>query len=295
MKSDRDVSDTDPAPSPSVGRRRLLAVLAHPDDESMAVGGVLAKYSAEGHETSVVVATRGQRGRFHGRGPGEGHPGSLELGRIREAELRAAAAVLGIGDVTLLGYEDQLLDRANALEAIQQIAHHVRRLRPDVVLTFAPDGTYGHPDHIAVSQLTAGALVAAAAATQTDSGGALPHVVSKFYYLVWPSRTLDAFDAAYRRLVSNVDGVERRVVPWPDWQITTMVDTGAHWRTVWKAVSCHQTQITAYERLMALPEEHHTALWGTQSFYRVFSRVNVARTRESDLFEGLRDERESQA
>ena len=83
-------------------RRRLLAVLAHPDDASMGVGGVLAKYAAEGHETSIVVATRGERGRFHGHGPGEGHPAPIELGRIREAELRAAAAVLGVADVTLI-------------------------------------------------------------------------------------------------------------------------------------------------------------------------------------------------
>jgi LmbE family N-acetylglucosaminyl deacetylase len=271
---------------------RLLAVLAHPDDESMGVGGVIAKYAAEGIEVSLVVATRGQRGRFHGHPLGDAlHPGAEALARVREQELEAAAAVLGIHDVTLLDYEDQSLDRAEPADAIGRIAHHIRRLRPQVVVTFGPDGTYGHPDHIAISQLTAGAIVDAA--NRDEGSDRAGHKVSKFYYLVWPQDMLDAFDRAYRRLVSNVDGVERRVVAWPEWQITTVVDTREQWETVWRAVSCHQSQVNAYERLMHLPADEHSALWGRQCFYRVFSRVNGGRTRETDLFEGLRDRGQS--
>jgi len=277
-------------------RLKLLAVLAHPDDESMGVGGVIAKYAAEGVEVSLVVATRGQRGRFHGHPQGDPrHPGADALARIREQELDAAAAVLGIHDVTLLEYEDQLLDKANPSDAIGRIAHHIRRLRPQVVVTFGPDGTYGHPDHIAISQLTAGAIVAAAADATSHDGHQAGHEVSKFYYIVWPQDMLDAFDRAYRRLVSQVDGVERRVVAWPEWQITTIVDTRDQWPTVWRAVSCHQTQVNAYERLMNLPDEEHSALWGRQCFYRVFSRVNGGRSIERDLFEGLRNQGESVA
>jgi LmbE family N-acetylglucosaminyl deacetylase len=143
----------------------------------MGVGGVLAKYAAEGVRTSIVIATRGQRGRFLGRRPGEGHPGPIELGRIRENELSAAAAVLGVSDVTLLDYEDQLLDRVPPIHAIERIAREIRRLRPDVVVTFGPDGSYGHPDHIAISQLTAGA-VAAAAGTDPYDPSAPPHLIS---------------------------------------------------------------------------------------------------------------------
>jgi LmbE family N-acetylglucosaminyl deacetylase len=253
------------------------------------VGGVIAKYAAEGIEVSLVVATRGQRGRFHGHPRDDSrHPGPDALARIREQELDAAAAVLGIHEVTLLEYEDQLLDAASPADAIGHIAHHIRRLRPQVVVTFGPDGTYGHPDHIAISQLTAGAIVAAAA-----DGSEAGHQVSKFYYLVWPQDMLDAFDRAYRRLVSNVDSVERRVVAWPEWQITTIVDTRDQWPKVWRAVSCHKTQVNAYERLMNLPDEEHSALWGRQCFYRVFSRVNGGRMVEDDLFEGLRDRGES--
>ena len=277
-------------------RLKLLAVLAHPDDESMGVGGVIAKYAAEGIEVSLVVATRGQRGRFHGHPQGDPrHPGADALALIREQELQAAADVLGIHEVTLLEYEDQLLDKADPLDAIDRIARHIRRLRPQIVVTFGPDGTYGHPDHIAISQLTTGAIAAAAADESHDGTRQAGHAVSKFYYLVWPQDMLDAFDRAYRRLVSQVDGVERRVVAWPEWQITTIVDTREEWPTVWRAVSCHQTQVNAYERLMNLPDEEHSALWGRQCFYRVFSRVNGGRAVEHDLFEGLRDRGESVA
>ena len=68
-----------------------------------------------------------------------------------------------------------------------------------------------------------------------------------------------------------------------------MIDTRAVWPTVWRAVSCHESQIAAYERLRELSPEHHEALWGRQSFYRVFSTVNGGRARETDLFEGMRE------
>ena len=77
-------------------------------------------------------------------------------------------------------------------------------------------------------------------------------------------------------------------MPWPDWAITTVIDTRDVWPTVWRAVSCHESQMAAYEQLKDLSPEHHEALWGRQSFYRVFSTVNGGRARETDLFEGIR-------
>jgi hypothetical protein len=87
-----------------------------------------------------------------------------------------------------------------------------------------------------------------------------------------------------------VDGIERQAQPWPDWAITTIVDTRAYWPTVWRAVSCHDSQVANYAGLAKLAPEHHEGLWGRQYFYRVLSRVNGGRRRESDLFEGLRGE-----
>ena len=159
-----------------------------------------------------------------------------------------------------------------------------------MVATFGPDGAYGHPDHVAISQFTSAAIVAAAdPAFSCDAReAARPHAVSKLYYLAWPESAYSAYQAAFRTFVSKVDGVDRQAVPWPEWAITTVIDTRPFWPTVWRAVSCHQSQVAAYEPLKHLSPNHHEALWGWQSFYRAFSTVNGGRARESDLFEGVR-------
>src|SRR5436305_7123917 len=141
---------------------KLLGVLAHPDDESLGFGGTFARYASEGIETYLVTATRGERGRFGPRGE-RGDP--VEVGGVREAELRAAAAVLGIREVSVLGFPDSAVDEVPAATAIGEIVRHIRRIQPNVIVTFGPEGAYGHPDHIAISQFTTAATVCAA-----DSG-----------------------------------------------------------------------------------------------------------------------------
>jgi LmbE family N-acetylglucosaminyl deacetylase len=253
-----------------------MCVLAHPDDESLGTGGTLAKYAAEGVETYLVTATRGERGRF---GEGGERPSAEVVGTTREAELRAAANELDVREVTVLGYPDGALDSVDPVVAQEAIAEPLRRVRPDVVITFGPEGAYGHPDHIAISQLTTAAISRAA---DRD------YAVSKLYYIAWSSHTWAAYQAALKKLTSTVDGVERQVIPSPDWGITTRIDTSAVWPSVWRAVQCHRTQMSVYKNLEKVPPEHHRALWGVQEFYRAFSLVNGGRARESDLFEGLR-------
>jgi LmbE family N-acetylglucosaminyl deacetylase len=269
---------------------RLLAVLAHPDDESLGFGGTLARYADEGVETYLVTATRGEAGRFGSLGK-SGDP--VEVGGVREAELRAAAAVLGIREVSILGYPDGGVDQVSSDIAIRAIVSHIRRIQPDVVVTFGPDGGYGHPDHIAISQFTtAAALCAADSEYRLDDGPPLvsapPHRVSKLHHLAWRNNKWEAYQAAFRKLTSMVDGVERQANPWPDWAVTTEIDTSAFWPTVWEAVCRHETQMSVYERLRDLSVKQQIALWGSQEFYRVFSSVNGGRKLETDLFEGLR-------
>jgi LmbE family N-acetylglucosaminyl deacetylase len=263
---------------------RLLAVLAHPDDESLGFGGTLAKYSAEGVATYLVTATRGERGRFGAAGK-NGDP--IEVGRVRERELRAAAATLGVREVCVLGYPDSAVDDVPVDAAIHAIVSHIRRIQPHVVVTFGPDGAYGHPDHIAISQFTTAAAVCA---TDPEYGVDLPpaHRVAKLHYLAWRNNKWEAYQAAFRKLTSTVDGVERQAVPWPDWAVTTELKTSDYWPVVWKAVCCHQTQMSIYERLQDLTEAQQAALWGSQEFCRVFSCVTGGRRLETDLFEGLR-------
>jgi LmbE family N-acetylglucosaminyl deacetylase len=265
-------------------RLKLLLVLAHPDDETLGMGGAVAKYAREGVEVSLVTATRGERGRYFDT---KGQTPLDVVGRTREAELRCAASALGIGDVRFLDYIDGDLDRADPVEAVTRIVGHVRRIRPHVVASFGPDGGYGHPDHIAISQFATAAVVCAA-----DSGFAPgegeAHRTSKLYYMAWAESKWEAYQAAFKELVSHVDGVERRANPWPDWAVTTRVETSAEWPVVWRAVQCHATQIAIYSKLAALSDEYQRALWGTCEFYRVFSGVNGGRIREDDLFQGLR-------
>src|SRR3954466_12793272 len=98
---------------------KLMAVLAHPDDESLGVGGTLAKYASEGADVFLLTATRGDSGRYRGFRPDDHqHPGPAALANIREQELRAAASALGVREVSVLPYHDQHLDRANPHEAV---------------------------------------------------------------------------------------------------------------------------------------------------------------------------------
>jgi len=263
---------------------KLMCVLAHPDDESLGAGGALAKYAAEGIETYVVTATRGERG---WPGDPKDDPGPTALGRLREAELRCAARSLGVREVSLLGYVDGDLDQAQPAEMVAKIVQILRRVRPQVVVTFGPDGVYGHPDHIAICQFATAATMLAADQNYHTNGHP-PHGVSKLYYMVPTTAELLAYQSVFGDMVMHIDGVERRGSGWPEWSVTAQVDTGDYWPTVWKAVSCHQTQISIYGALQHLPEAHHHALWGCRSYYRAYSTVNGGRKLERDLFEGLR-------
>jgi LmbE family N-acetylglucosaminyl deacetylase len=269
---------------------RLMAVLAHPDDESLGFGGTLARYSSEEVETHLVTATRGERGRFFSP---DRKTEPAEVGRVREAELRAASAMLGVREVFILGYPDGAVDQIDAATGIAAIVRHIRRVRPHVVVTFGPDGAYGHPDHIAISQFATAAVVCAADAGYDAGDGSAgdrspAHRVAKLYYLAWRNEKWAAYQAALRKLTSMVDGVARQATPWPDWAVTTVIDTSAYWPVVWKAVCCHQTQMSIYGQLEQLSEEQQRALWGSQEFYRACSAVNGGRKLETNLFEGLR-------
>jgi LmbE family N-acetylglucosaminyl deacetylase len=264
----------------------LLAVLAHPDDESLGIGGTIAKYASEGVDVHLVTATRGEAGRFF---PERERPSNDDVGRVREAELRAAATALGIRDVRVLGIPDGGLDQVDPDTVLRRLVACIREVRPAVAVTFDPFGAYGHPDHIAISQLTSAAIVAAADPSfDCGADSTAAHRVSKLYFIAWSAATWAAYEAAFKKLVSRVGGEERRTTPWPDWAITTKVDTSASWETVWRAVQCHQSQIAVYGQLATLDPVHHEALWGSQTFYRAHSLVNGGRCVETDPFDGLR-------
>jgi len=264
---------------------RLMCVLAHPDDESLGTGGILAKYAAEGVHTYLVTATRGERG---WSGPPGENPGLFELGRMRQEELGCASAILGLKELVFLDYIDGELDQADPLPITATLVHQIRRIRPQVVVTFDGSGVYGHPDHIAISQFTVGAVMAAADSSFEMEGQLPAHRVDKLYFTAITEKLAEDFQEIFGEIGMNVRGLDRRAVFWKDWAVTSSIDTSRHWRKVWEAVSCHCTQHPNYPALLALPPEKHLQLWGRQTFYRLFSLVNGGPEEEYDLFEGLR-------
>jgi len=140
----------------------ILTVLAHPDDESFGMGGTLALYASRGANVHLLCATRGEAGSADDK-----HlQGFNSIGQMREAELRCAASILGLKGVYFLGYRDSGMPGAadnNHPEALIQhpieevaakVVHYIRTLKPDIVLTFDPIGSYRHPDHIHIHQAT---------------------------------------------------------------------------------------------------------------------------------------------
>ncbi len=208
---------------------KLMCVLAHPDDESFGTGGILAKYAAEGVETHLVTATRGERGWM---GDEKDDPGLDALGKIRTGELQAAAQVLGLREVNFLDYIDGDLDQADPAQAIGKIVTQLRRVKPQVVVTFDPFGSYGHPDHIAISQFTQAAIVAAADSTYGHADGFVPHRVSKLYYMADSEELVSTYLSVFGDISMHIDGVERHAKPWIDWAITTRIDTSRYWQQV---------------------------------------------------------------
>jgi LmbE family N-acetylglucosaminyl deacetylase len=265
---------------------RLLVIFAHPDDESMGMGGTLAKYAAEGVETHYVCASRGEQGWC---GPEQEYPGPEAVGKIRTEELKAAVEELGMQGLQFLEYIDGDVDQAMPPEAIGKIVTHIRRIRPQVVVTFPPDGNYGHPDHIAVGQFTSAAVVCAADATYRVPEDLPPHRILKLYYMVDLENFVNLIAPFMGEMTFPVDGRLRGETAWKEWMVTTRIDMARHCHTAWRAIRCHQSQLATLGALADLQEDEAVTVLASQgTFYRAFSLVNGGRKLETDLFEGIR-------
>jgi len=265
---------------------KLMAIFPHPDDETLGLGSTLARYSAEGIGTYLVCATRGEHGWFESEGP---DPGLEGVAKIREAELRCAAEYLRLSEVNFLDYIDGDVDQANAEEIIGKLVSQIRRVKPQVVVSFGPDGAYGHPDHIALSQFTNAALVCAADRNFVDGNIQAPHRVLKFYYMVDSLEIVKFANESFGGISMDIDGVTRHHVGWEDWAITTRLDNTQHLDKVQKAMLCHKSQLPGYGPMAGWTLAELAPIFGPGSFYRAFSLVNSGRTVETDLFEGLRE------
>ena len=163
-----------------------MALFAHPDDETYATGATIARYAAEGVRCSLFCATDGDAGKT------SGIPVSSpeELGRLRRAELQAASAILGIGTVVYGGHGDGRLSQADPDRVIAQMVRMLRIERPDVVVTFGPEGApTQHRDHRTISRLATSAFLLAgtsAFAEQLEEG-VLPFRPARLCVVTWPT------------------------------------------------------------------------------------------------------------
>lgn len=228
----------------------LCAVFAHPDDESFSSGGALARYSAEGVETSLITATIGEAGELEGK-----KVDPALVARVREPELREAARILGVKHLRLLRLPDGLLaEHSNLLTA--SIRDALLELRPQVVIVEDSQGITGHPDHVAVTQ---------AAIQAFDS---FPDIgLLKLYEHVVPR---------------SIVGDDVPIMTTPDDHITTWLDVD-RWRgQIASALEAHHSQVPP-ERLQWM--RNRPGPW-VEHYVCVRSRVPIL-IPEADLFSGI--------
>jgi LmbE family N-acetylglucosaminyl deacetylase len=265
----------------------LMAVHAHPDDEVLSTGGVLAAAAAEGIRTVLVTCTNGEQG----DGPGgikPGEPGHDEA-RVREVrlrELKESAALLNISDVELLGYSDSGMvgweanERPEAFAnipldtAADRLVQLMERYRPDVVVTYDENGAYGHPDHIKAHQITVAAIEKS-------------RIPAKFYHTaIARARMVEVFDYVRSTGTDMGDFELPDDFGTPEEAITTVVDVSAYADRKVKALEAHASQGDNIF-FLRLPEEGQQKVFGEEAFVRRFSTV-PAPDHEDDLFAGLR-------
>jgi len=224
-----------------MNRSRLLAVFAHPDDETFRPGGTLAILGRQDVCVELLTFTHGEAGSCGD--PPLCAPG--ELAAVREHELRCACSRLGIAAPRLSNYADGRLQEANAETMIEQILSIINDRRPEVLLTFGPDGLSGHPDHVAVGQWSAEVYHRA-------------EQIAALYTVAVP-----------RSLAQSLD--LRQLHPVPDETIALTVDVSSVWETKLAAMRCHATQLSSSPVLRA-PTECQRLFFGREYFVRAAVR-----------------------
>ncbi|MDQ3412994.1 MAG: PIG-L family deacetylase [Chloroflexota bacterium] len=274
---DPDIRESTAGPSAGPFGGPLLFSLAHPDDESFSCGGTIVKAVAAGAPVTVISATRGERG--ESAIPAITTPQTLAA--VRDQELRTAMAGLGVTDVRFLGYWDSGMDgtpenddprafvQAPQEDVVTRLVVQVRGLRPAVVITFGPEGGYGHPDHIAIHHATVDAVTQSAQAGYRPELGP-PWTVDALYYTATPRDLLLKFaeknEGPFRHL--SMEARQRLGVREED--ITTRIDITDRLRQKAAAVLAHASQVGDPTRfdLDAAGERRHWRMLDHEHFVR---------------------------
>lgn len=266
-----------------------MVVHAHPDDECLSTGGILARYTEEGVRTVLVTCTNGEQGDDQGGvKPGEAGHDPAAVAERRLGELRESVAHLGLDHLELLGYRDSGMEgwTANGHPdafanvpvdvAAGRLAALMEHYRPQVVVTYdeTGGGGYGHPDHVQAHRVTAAAV---------RSTG----IPDKFYYTAIPRSAIKRmFELVRDHGVDLGDFQPSDDFGTPDEQVTALVDVSAYTERKLKSLQAHESQ---GENIffLRMPEEAQRQAFSHEAFERVVCKV-AAPDREEDLFAGLR-------
>ncbi|MEV6827329.1 mycothiol conjugate amidase Mca [Amycolatopsis sp. NPDC051102] len=284
-------------------RLRMMAVHAHPDDESSKGAATMARYAAEGHEVLVVTCTGGEAGSI--LNPAMDRPEVLaNMSEIRREEMARAAKILGVSQ-HWLGFVDSGLPEGDPLppvpegsfavvpleESTEALVRVIREFRPHVITTYDENGGYPHPDHIRTHEVSMAAWDAAPDPDRFPDAGE-PWQPLKLYYMHGFSRArMLAFDSALKEA-----GLESPYTEWlakwdPDKadvmeRVTTRVECGEYFEVRDEALKAHATQIDPTSRWFAVPLEMQRDVWPTEEYELVKSQVDSTLP-EDDLFAGI--------
>jgi LmbE family N-acetylglucosaminyl deacetylase len=268
----------------------IMAVHAHPDDEALGTGGILARYADEGVRTVLVTCTNGELGDAPGgiKPEDPAHDESVVV-PLRRQELEASCRALGISDLELLGYHDSGMEgwpqndapgsfwHTPVAEAGHRLAQLMEKYRPQVVVTYDENGFYGHPDHIQANRITLAAIDEC-------------HIPDKLYYTAVPRSVIHGMgDVLAQAGIERPAEIEENPdFGTPDELITTVVDCHAVADRKFASLAAHASQSDNIF-FLGMGEELFATIMGTESCVRVQDSTN-APTPEDDLFAGLRRE-----
>ena len=264
----------------------LFLVHAHPDDEAISTGGVMMKAKAHGHRVVLATATHGEVGEIHNMDEAASRP---RLAEIRTEELKHAGEILGVDRIEFLGYRDSgMVDtsdnkdprsfhQANVDDAAGKLAVLLREERPDVVLTYAEDGVYGHPDHIKAHHVTNAAL------DLLKREGWAPR---KLYYTAIPRSLMEAFMSQMPE-EARQQNQNMRVIGTPDKLVTTRVDVHDYVERKREAFSAHVSQNDPNSWFTTMASQIYELAFGTE-YFQLARGEPGSPLPEDDLFAGMK-------
>ena len=304
----RDAVTVPAQASGSTENLRLMAVHAHPDDESSKGAATMARYVREGVDVMVCTLTGGERGDILNKAMDRPEI-RADLAGVRRAEMARAREILGVQQ-RFLGFVDSGLPEGDPLPPLPEgcfavqpletaaapLVQAVREFRPHVILTYDENGGYPHPDHVMTHRVSVEAFEAAADPDRYPGTGEPWQPLKLYYFVTFHRARFEALHNEMLRLGLESPYAERlaKVEEAQDdpgrrsWEITTLVPCGDYFEVRDQALIAHATQIDPHGGWFACPTDAQRAAWPTEDYHLARSLVDTEKP-ENDLFAGIRE------